>query len=257
MNGSYDAQLVLLSVVVAMAASYAALDLAGRVTSSRGRAAALWLIGGAVAMGAGIWSMHFVAMLAFKLPIRLAYDPGLTALSMLIAIVTSGFALAVVGRLAIVSATQVDPPILVAGGVLMGAGICGMHYTGMAAMRMAPPIEYDPLLFAASMVIAVTASFAALWLAFTLRAAEAGRQLLFRAAAAAVMGLAIAGMHYTAMAAAIFDPASICAVSSRFDVDNEQLARTIAVIVLSLLAIAVLASVANARLARAARAGTG
>src|SRR5437868_4649758 len=112
MNGSYSMDLVLLSVGVAIAASYAALDLAGRVTSASARGAPFWLLGGAFAMGAGIWSMHFIGMLAFKLPIRMAYDPAITAASLLIAMVTSGFALAVVGRLAVVSATEVDPPIL-------------------------------------------------------------------------------------------------------------------------------------------------
>src|SRR5256885_934338 len=98
MPGGYDSGLVLLSIIVAMMASYTALDLAGRVTEAQGRAAIAWLVGGAFAMGAGIWSMHFIGMLAFSLPIRLAYDLRITALSMLIAIVTSGFALALVSR---------------------------------------------------------------------------------------------------------------------------------------------------------------
>jgi NO-binding membrane sensor protein with MHYT domain len=247
MQGSYDIQLVLLSVVVAVAASYAALDLARHVTSSEGSAARLWLVGGAFAMGAGIWSMHFIGMLAFRLPIRMAYDPTLTLVSMLIAIVTSGFALAVVGRLAIISRTEVDPPVLAAGGVIMGAGICGMHYTGMAAMRMAPPIEYDPLLFLASMVIAVTASVVAVWLAFTLRSEGARRRVFFSLLAAVVMGLAISGMHYTAMAAANFDPASVCAVSSRFDVDNERLGYGIAVVVLTILGATLLVPLLDSR----------
>jgi diguanylate cyclase len=235
MRGSYDLQLVLLSVLVAMAASYAALYLARRVTSARGIAARAWLVGGGCVMGAGIWSMHFIGMLAFKQPIRMAYDPWLTAVSLLIAIVTSGFALSIVCRLAVISRTEVDPPVLIAGGVIMGGGICGMHYTGMAAMRMAPPIEYDPLLFVASMVIAVGASIAAVWLAFTLRVEGIQRRRALTALAAAVMGLAIAGMHYTAMAAANFDPAAICAVSSSFDVGNERIGYGIAAIVLTIL----------------------
>jgi diguanylate cyclase len=247
MAGTYDLELVLMSIVVASGASYAALDLAGRITSSSPQAARWWLLGGAFAMGAGIWSMHFIGMLAFQLPIRMAYDPVLTLISAVIAMITSGFALAVVGRLAVVSPTEVDQPILYAGGIIMGAGICGMHYTGMAAMRMAPPIEYDPLLFSASLVIAVTASIAALWLAFTLRSADAGVQLALRFLAAVVMGLAITGMHYTAMAAAIFDPNAICAISGTFDVDNHALAYSIALVVMVLLAVTVLASVAGTR----------
>lgn len=250
MRGSYDLQLVLLSVLVAIAASYAALYLARRVTSATGGLALAWLLGGALAMGAGIWSMHFIGMLAFKLPIRMAYDPFLTAMSMLIAIVTSGFALAIVSRLAVISRTEVDPPVLIAGGVIMGAGICGMHYTGMAAMRMAPPIEYDPLLFTASMAIAVGASIAAVWLAFTLREEGMRRRATFTVLAAVVMGLAIAGMHYTAMAAANFDPAAICAVSSRFDVDNERLAYGIAGTVLTILGVTLLMPALAPRVAR-------
>ena len=228
MRGSYDLQLVVLSVVVAIAASYAALDLARQVTSATGTRWRAWIVGGAVAMGAGIWAMHFIGMLAFQLPIRMAYDPWITLASMVIAMVTSGFALAIVCRLAILSPAEVDRPVLIAGGVIMGAGICGMHYTGMAAMRMSPPIEYAPLPFIASMVIAVAASVCAVWLAFTLRAGRAGTRLVQRLLAAVVMGLAIAGMHYTAMAAANFDPASVCAVSSAFQVDNLRLAYGIA-----------------------------
>src|SRR5690349_6814071 len=95
---SYDIDLVLTSIVVAIAASYTALNLAGRVTHTQGRASLAWLVGGALAMGAGIWSMHFIGMLAFRLPIRLAYDLNITLASMVIAVVTSGFALALVSR---------------------------------------------------------------------------------------------------------------------------------------------------------------
>ena len=144
MQGRYDVWLVLTSVVVASVASFAALSLAARVTSG-GRFARLWLAGGAMAMGFGIWSMHFIGMLAFSLPIPLAYDPLLTLASLGIAIATSGIALAVVAQLATVSDEEVDVPILAAGGVVMGAGICGMHYLGMAALRtpVAIPVQQD------------------------------------------------------------------------------------------------------------------
>lgn len=219
MEGSYDAGLVLASIVVASVASYAALDFAARVACGGSRA---WLLGGAAAMGFGIWSMHFVGMLAFSLPIRLAYDPLITLGSLLIAVVTSGIALAVVAQLAVLDERHVDLPILIAGGVIMGAGICGMHYTGMAAMRMLPPIQYTPGLFAASMVIAVSASLVALWLAFMLRA-ERWRVHWSRHAAALVMGGAITGMHYTAMAAARFEPGAICGARGLFTLSNAAL----------------------------------
>ena len=251
MTGTYNMDLVLLSIAVAMSASYGALTFAARVGASAARGARWWIIGGAFVMGAGIWSMHFIGMLAFKLPIPMAYDLTLTMASLLLAIGASGFALAVVGRLAMISQDEPDPPILIAGGVIMGASICGMHYTGMAAMRMAPPIEYTPLLFGASMLIAVGASVAALWLAFTLQAARPGRHFQSRALAAAVMGLAISGMHYTAMAAAKFAPNAICAVPGNLDVDGERLALLIAGLAMVMLAVALLAALADARSARA------
>ena len=247
MNGTYDLQLVVLSVIVATAASYAALDLARRVTASEGWRARAWLVGGAFAMGAGIWSMHFIGMLAFKLPIRMAYDPFITLLSMVIAIVTSGFALAIVSRLAIISRTEIDLPVLVAGGVIMGAGICGMHYTGMAAMRMDPAIEYSPGLFVASMVVAVTASVVAVWLAFRFHADVDRPRLVQRIAGAGVMGLAISGMHYTAMAAANFEAGAVCAVSPTIDVDNVLLAYGIAVTILCILALTIILPLLTAR----------
>ncbi|MEK6806839.1 MAG: EAL domain-containing protein [Pseudomonadota bacterium] len=207
MSSSYELDLVVLSIIVAMMASYGALDLAGRVTQAQGRVARQWLVGGAMVMGAGIWSMHFIGMLAFHLPTTLGYDLPLTAVSLVIAIVTSGFALAVA------SGKDLRLSVLLAAGVIMGAGICGMHYTGMAAMRMSPPIVYNPLLFSASVAVAVTASIAALWLAFSLRADAVIHRFEFRLLAAMVMGFAITGMHYTGMAAAEFAPGAICTVS--------------------------------------------
>jgi NO-binding membrane sensor protein with MHYT domain len=203
--------------------------------TAAGSFARFWLLGGALAMGFGIWSMHFVAMLAFSLPVPLAYDPAITMASLVIAIATSGTALAVVAQLATVSETEIDIPILVAGGVIMGAGICGMHYTGMAAMRMTPPIQYTPYLFGLSMLIAVTASLVALWLAFTLRAGKPGTIRRQRMAAAFVMGLAISGMHYTAMAAAKFAPGAMCAANGVFSVDSEALGYLLAGVSVTLL----------------------
>ncbi|APR39104.1 putative bifunctional diguanylate cyclase/phosphodiesterase [Paraburkholderia sp. SOS3] len=205
MPSSYNLALVALSIVVATLASYTALDLAGRITLqavSRQRRA--WLAGGAAAMGVGIWSMHFIGMLAFSLPIPLGYDLPITGASLAIAFVVSYFALAIVTR------RTLSRPRLIAGGVLMGAGIAGMHYTGMAAMRMAPGIRYEPALFAASLAIAVAASIAALWIAHTLRDSSQRRIIVKRIGAAALMGMAIAGMHYTGMAAADFAPGAIC-----------------------------------------------
>src|SRR6266705_5368951 len=156
MTGSYNSWVVFLSVVVATLASYTALDLAGRITSSKGTAARWWLYGGAISMGTGIWSMHFIGMLAFNLPVPMGYSIPITLLSMLIAVFVSGFALYTVSR------DTLDRGRLAKGGVLMGIGISAMHYTGMCAMEAFPPVQYDPTIFAASIAIAIVASFAAL-----------------------------------------------------------------------------------------------
>lgn len=245
MTGVYDIRLVLLSIVIAVFASYTALDLTRRVTAERARAAKLWLYGGAVAMGTGIWAMHFVGMLAFQLPIRMGYDPGITLLSMGIAILVSGFALWIASR------KHLPKSRLLMGGTLMGAGIAAMHYTGMAAMLMFPAITYDPVLFSASLVIAASASVAALWIAFALRTPHASSARLARLGAAMLMGCAIAGMHYTGMAAAEFGPNSVCRAAG--DLNNAWLAITIAVISLSVLAITLVLSIVDARLAERTR----
>lgn len=161
MTGTYNSGLVVLSLLVAILASYTALDLASRITASTRIAAAAWLLGGAFAMGTGIWSMHFIGMLAFSLPIPMAYDVGITLASMAIAIGISGFALFLVSR------RSLSLRNLLSGGVLMGIGICSMHYSGMAAMDVQPRIRYDALLFSASVAIAIAAATAALWIAFT------------------------------------------------------------------------------------------
>ncbi len=153
---TYDYRLVALSVVIAIFASYAALDLAGRVTATRNQARGLWLIGGAVAMGTGIWSMHYTGMLAFRLPLRVYYHVPTVALSLLAAIFASFVALFVVSR------RHVSALHVLAGSILMGAGIAAMHYTGMAAMRLAAHHHYDPGLWLLSVLLAVGISLTAL-----------------------------------------------------------------------------------------------
>jgi diguanylate cyclase (GGDEF)-like protein len=219
MIGTYNYWLVFLSVAVAIFASYTALNLATRITASKGRAAQAWLLGGAVSMGIGIWSMHFLGMLAFSLPIPMGYDVPVTLLSLLIAVLVSDFALYVVSR------STLHWKRLLLAGVLMGSGICAMHYTGMAAMRMSPAIEYDPAIFAASVVIAIAAALAALWIAFTLRDNSTWMKYA-KLGSAVIMGFAITGMHYTGMAAARFAVNSVCLTGPL--VDNSWMAGTIA-----------------------------
>src|SRR4051794_7344240 len=238
MQGTYSYWLVVLSVLVATLASYTAPDLASRITASKGRAARWWLLGGAFSMGTGIWSMHFIGMLAFSLPVPMGYDTGTTLLSMAIAVVVSGFALFIVSRDTLALRN------LLGGAVLMGVGIAAMHYTGMAAMQTSPPIQYDPLLFAASIVIAIVASLAALAIAFSLRS-DSLWMIYAKYAAAVVMGIAITGMHYTGMAAARFAPDTICL--SGTGVDNSWMAGAIAVITFLILSSTRVLSVFDAR----------
>ena len=191
LTATYDPYLVALSILVASFASYTALDLGGRVALAQGPTHRIWLAAAALTMGGGIWSMHFVAMLAFVLPMPVSYDVGLTVLSLVLAI------LATSGSFYVISRPGVSRPRLVLSGVFMGFAIFAMHYTGMAAMRGPVELSYDPLWFALSVIIAIGAATAALWLAFG--TTDPGQKL----AAAIVMGLAISGMHYTGMRAAI------------------------------------------------------
>src|SRR5712664_3343013 len=161
--GSYNYALVALSVLIAMFASYAALDLSGRVTAADSWTRAVWLLGGAGAMGIGIWSMHYIGMLAFILPIPVAYHWPTVLLSLIAAILAS-----VVG-LGVVSRQKMGWFRALAGSVVMGAGIAGMHYIGMAAMRMSAISHYNSFLVVLSVVFAVLISLAALWITFHLR----------------------------------------------------------------------------------------
>ncbi len=194
---------------------------------------------GALAMGVGIWSMHFIGMLAFSLPVELGYDISITALSLLVAILSSGFALW------LVSQPRLPAWQLAFGALIMGAGISTMHYTGMAALRMQPGIDYDPTLFGASLVIAVGASAAALWIAFRLRQ-NTPHVRLARAGAAVVMGIAIVGMHYTGMAGARFSDGSFC--GSLDGLSGKGLDNLVLITTLAVLAIALLTSILDARL---------
>ncbi|HWY47391.1 MAG TPA: MHYT domain-containing protein [Bryobacteraceae bacterium] len=199
MTGSYDYRLVTLSVVMAVCAAYAALDLAGRTTASRGRARFFWLAGGAAAMGLGIWSMHYIGMLAFLLPVPVFYDWPTVLVSLFAAIFASGVALFVVSR------HRMEWGHALAGSAIMGSGIATMHYIGMAAMRLPAMHHYDSPLVLLSVVIAIVMSLVALWLSFHLRE-QAKASWPQKCASALVMGAGVAAMHYTGMAAATFTP---------------------------------------------------
>jgi len=190
--GHYDPYLVALSVIVASFGGYVALDLAAHAHEAR-RGRNLWLGGAALAMGAGIWSMHFIGMLAFRAPMPITYDIALTLLSFLLAVAVSGAGLFAVAQ------GRPRRFTLPAAGLLTGFGIVSMHYVGMAGMRMPAHMTYHPALVGLSVVIAIAASTAALWLAF--RTASVMQRLV----GGLVMGLAVISMHYTGMAAASFN----------------------------------------------------
>jgi len=198
---SYDYNEVARSVFIAIAASYAALDLAGLVSAARNRARLAWLGGGAFAMGIGIWTMHFKGMLAFHLPVPVAYHWPTVLASLLVAVLASAVALYVSSR------HKMDPVEAFTGSIFMGAGIAGMHYIGMAAMRLPAITRYSPLLVTCSILLAILFSLVALVMAFGLRE-ETRWSVPRRLASATVMGVAVSAMHYTGMAAATFIPAS-------------------------------------------------
>jgi diguanylate cyclase (GGDEF)-like protein/PAS domain S-box-containing protein len=199
MVSSYDYRLVALSVFIAVLASYAALDVAGRVTSARGGIRFAWLSGGAVAMGIGIWSMHYVGMLAFQVPVPVQYDWPTALVSLLAAIFASAIALFVVSR------EKMGFTRAIVGSVFMGSAIAGMHYIGMAAMRLPAICHFSISIVTISVILAIVISLVALWLTFHFRG-ETRSGGWRKVVSAIVMGVAIPVMHYTGMAAASFTP---------------------------------------------------
>jgi NO-binding membrane sensor protein with MHYT domain len=230
-TGTHDPYLVVLSILVACFASYTALDLGGRVGAARGLARRVWLGAAAITMGSGIWSMHFVGMLAFTMPIPMSYEVGLTALSLVVAILVTSIGFYVI------TSPGASSLHLVLSGIFMGLGIVAMHFTGMAAMQVPAELTYDRRFVALSVVIAIGASTAALWLAF--RTKDIGQNLV----AALVMGLAISGMHYTAMRAAVFlAPRPFLQASEHASLHHVNLALVVAAANFVMLAAALIAS---------------
>jgi PAS domain S-box-containing protein len=201
LSASYDYRLVALSLLIAVLTSYTALDLAGRVTANHGFSRAMWLIGGAFAMGSGIWCMHFTGMLAFRLPIPVYYYVPTVIASLLAAIAASLIALYIVSR------ERMTPVHLIAGSLLMGGGIATMHYTGMAAMRLCAMHVYNHTLWTFSIVLAVEISFAGLLIIYYSNGEKRGWKGKF--GASLLLGIAIPMMHYTGMAAVHFIPSAI------------------------------------------------
>lgn len=247
MEVQYNIPYVVLSIAVAIFASYVALDLANSVTQAKGRAQMIWLACGALAMGFGIWSMHFVGMLAFEMPgMAMAYDVPLMILSILIAVAASAIALYIVSR------PKVAPISFVAGGIAMAAAIAGMHYTGMYSMRMEAVIRWNHWLVFLSVVIALIASFAALMIAMRLKPSPQYWNWK-QGMASVVMGVAIAGMHYTGMAAATFLHANTSELQSpNLLLANTELALAVIAATALILGMALASSVVDRAFARRA-----
>ncbi len=236
---SYSLGLVILSIVVATIGAYVAVEIAQRVRATEGRRRAFWLYGGALAMGLGIWSMHFVGMLALQLPVLVFYDVLFILASVIAAVVGCAIAFFIFNR------ATVGTPLLVLASVFMGSAIAGMHYTGMAGMRMSPHIVYDPIIVAASIAIAIAVSFAALAVTRSLIDAnpeEEGARLK-KAGASLLLGLAVVAMHYTGMAAVHFTPGPAgWRPSEDLVVGSYQLGLVVAVVSVVLLGLALFAA---------------
>jgi diguanylate cyclase (GGDEF)-like protein len=241
----HDPWVVLASVAVAILASYVTLDLSLKVRTPEGGVNRMWWIAGSLVMGTGIWSMHFVGMLALSLPMEIGFTTLLTFISWLAAVGASVIALGVA------SGGRYSRRSVALASVAMGAGICAMHYVGMAALDMQPGIVWDWRLVAASAAIAVAASAAALRIFRLLQRVEARRRFALQVLAATLMGAAICGMHYTGMAAASFPAASVCLSADALG--GRSLGAAIAVATGVLLLGTLLASILEARLQRVAR----
>jgi NO-binding membrane sensor protein with MHYT domain len=233
---SYDPLLVVLSYAISVFGAFTALQLAVAIPTAKGTALWGWVLGAAAAMGGGaIWSMHFIAMLAFRMPMRVSYDLGITLASLVLAMLVTGAGLLIVGR--------GEPSLarLFGGGTLTGLGVATMHYTGMMAMQMPARISYSPVLFGLSLVIAVVASTVALWLAFNLRGN------LQRFGSAFIMGAAVCGMHYTGMAAAHFSTDYQHPPAAAFGMETGDLALAIFLFTAALLGVALSVALRRSR----------
>jgi signal transduction histidine kinase/ActR/RegA family two-component response regulator len=241
-QGEYYLSLVFLSFLIACFASYVALDMASQMRSgASARAMRYWQIGGAIVMGAGIWAMHFTGMLAYDMGMEHHYDVNITLLSLALPILFSYVVLEVVKK----NRSQHWPTILIATPFLAIA-ILSMHYTGMEAMEMKAHLLYTPGWFACSVLIAIVASGAALWL--SLKTAEGdGSQIRFKILSGIVMGTAICGMHYAGMQAATFYPFAECRNEVFASNQNMGLALGIGVITLLILGIAIIVLTVNER----------
>ena len=239
---NYNVLLVVLSYLISVFGSFTALQLAIRIPNAKSDERSKWIAGAAVALGGcGIWTMHFIGMLAFSIPTQIRYNPLLTGASLIICIgvVAAGFYIVGSGNESILTFVQ--------GGVVAGLGVAAMHYIGMFAMIVNATVHWNMTIVAASVVIAVTAATVALWLAFNLRGN------LQRFGSAFVMGIAVCGMHYTGMSAVSFvvDESASVGLRATAGISNEVLGLTIFVFTVVLLCVFLVLSTKTAEQALA------
>lgn len=235
-TGTYSPSLIILSYIVATLGAFTGLILENAAAKSAEiKSRRALRAGAAAALGSGIWSMHFIGMLAYSMDMLISYDPVLTVVSYLVAVA------AVYAALCVVQGSELRKRRLLIGAVLMGIAVCGMHYIGMMAMEMDATLRYLPSLFFLSVAIAITASGAALWIFSALGRHKSNRKALWQLAAAAVMGLAVCGMHYTGVAASVMEPFADCryAPDQSFDMLAYAVAAVTSVIFAILLAVGI------------------
>jgi len=239
---TWNIPLVILSVLIAIFGSYTALTHAQRMRENSGHTATIWMLAGGSTLGVAIWSMHFVGMLALHLPIPIGFDPLLTVLSLVPAIITAMLGFRVLRD------TRISPRRILFSGIVMGMGISTMHYLGMAALKISPAIEFDPWVFVLSVVIAIIASWGALLIMYRqewIRLAALPRSLL----GALMMGLAISAMHYTAMLGLHIPQGGMC-LTDTLRIEPQLLAIMLATTALVWFGGGMLASLFDQRMAR-------
>ncbi|WP_234410577.1 MHYT domain-containing protein [Caldalkalibacillus mannanilyticus] len=229
----YNLWLVALSFVIAVISSFSALNLAGKISNSTGKTKILWLLSGSCVMGCGVWSMHFIGMLATHIAIPVYYDPTMTALSAIASVIASLIAFLVT------SDQQPSKWRIGLGGMVMGSGIVIMHYSGMAAIQSAATLSHDPLLLAVSILIAMLTSYSALYLFRRFR--NKPQYHLWKLFCSVLMGLAIGGMHYTGMAASSFHLHGDIHVESHLNEYNFSLIASVSIVTFLILFISLIA----------------
>jgi signal transduction histidine kinase len=237
-----DLRLIVLSILIAVIGSYTALDISEQIAITQGSARRWWLLGSGLTLGLTIWAMHFTAILSHKLPIPIGYNFKIVLLSMLLTILASGLGFFVISNQPLIGWLT-----LLAGSVLIGSGIIGMHFVAMSSLQLAAIPSYNLKLVVLSGMVAIAFSSVALWLSFGRRTESSAPDLVRKFGSALIMGTAICGMHYIAMVSVSFR-SSLLATSKFSIVDNNLLGIFLGIAALLILILALLAAFFGRRL---------